>query len=159
MTTLPRRAYVVACGSLLLACGPEEGGVPSAETDTNMSAVSAGQEEALGRFAGRWQVRSTNEAGDSLPSFLLVATEEATGWTITFPDREPVPARVIDASGDLAVIETDRYESVLRPGVRVRVLFVQRLSGDRLTGRLLAQYDVAGSAAILRGSTEATRVP
>lgn len=159
MTTLSRRAYVAAIGFLLLACGPGAERDTPAATDSAAVADGRAPGDALASFAGRWQLSSRNEAGDSLPGFLLDATASTTGWTITFPDRAAVPVQVIDASGDLAVIETERYESVLRPGVQVRVLFVQRVSGDRLTGRLLAQYDVAGSAAILRGTTEGTRVP
>jgi hypothetical protein len=161
MIPFPRRASLLLATLVVLGCGGEpagdEGGAAAAPEGA--AAASADPGETLAKFAGRWQVNARNEVGDSLPSHVLTATADTTGWTITFPDRAPIPVRIIEASGDLVVIETEPYESVLRPGVRVTVQFVERVSGDRTSGRLLALYDVAGSNAILRGVTEGTRQP
>ena len=157
MSTLVRRALLVSFGSLLVACG-SEAATEMGDAETN-AASSASPSATLERFAGTWVVHARNEARDSLPTHTLTATADPGGWSVTFPDRPVIPARVVEASGDLVVIETEPYESVLRPGVRVRVLFVHRLVGDRITGRLWANYDVAGAAAILRGTTDGARAP
>ena len=155
MSTLPWRAVVVVVfGLLLVACGPE-----TATTEEAGGEGASAPSATLERFAGTWQVNARDEAGDTLPSHTLTATGDPSGWTVTFPDRPAVPVRVVDASGDLVVIETDRYESVVRPGVQVRVLFLHRVAGDRLTGRFWANYDVSGATAILRGTTDGTRAP
>ena len=160
MFSFPRRASVLLATVMLLSCGGEPAGGEEGAAGASESAAAAAEPAGtLARFAGRWQVTARNEVGDSLPSHVLTATADTTGWTITFPDRPPIPVRIVDASGDLVVMETEPYESVLRPGVRVTVQFVERVSGDRTTGSLLALYDVAGSNAVLRGVTEGTRLP
>ena len=143
---------MVVLGSLLVACGSE-----AATDEEEAGSGSATPAATLERFAGSWAVRAHDEAGDSIPGHVLFATGDPSGWTITFENRPVIPARLIDASGDIVVLETDPYESVLRPGVQVRVLFVHRLTGDRLSGRFWANYNVAGASAILRGTTDGTR--
>ena len=159
MIPFPRRASVLLTTVVLLGCGGEPAGDEAGAAAPEGATAAADPGGTLAKFAGRWQVTAQNEVGDSLPSHILTATADSTGWTITFPDREPIPVRILEASGDLVVIQTDPYESVLRPGVRVTVQFIERVRGDRTTGRLLALYDVAGSNAVLRGVTEGTRIP
>jgi hypothetical protein len=157
MTPFPRRASVLLSMVIVLACGGE----PAAEEGGTAATAeaAAGPEEALARFAGRWRVSARDEAGGELPGHVVTATADTTGWSITFSDRPAIPLRIVDASGDLVVTQTDPYESVIRPGVRTTVLFVTRVSGDSTRGRLIAMYDVSGSNAILRGTTQGTRQP
>ena len=155
MTPFQRRVLLPAVGVLLVACGGAEGVDEGVETDA--PAASSAPRDALAKFAGTWQVRARNEVGDSLPSHTITATGDTTGWTLGFPNREPIPMRILDASGDLVIAETQPYESVLRPGVRVTVLYFTRVHGDSTSGRLVAMYDVDGANAILRGYTEGVR--
>lgn len=157
MTTLLKHAAIVLSAALTLACAGEDADVATPASDAPAPAASEG--DALDRLSGRWEVRAWSQAGDSLPTHILTAAADTAGWSVTFPDRPPIPVHVIDRSGDLVVFETAPYESVLRPGVRVSVLFVTRLNGDSSTGSLIAHYDVAGATAILRGRTEGTRQP
>lgn len=159
MTPFPRRASVLLSMVIVLACAGEPAGEEGGTTATAEPAAASGPEEALAKFAGSWQVSARDEAGGELPGHVVTATADTTGWSITFPDRPPIPLRIVDASGDLVVTQTDPYESVIRPGVRTTVLFITRVSGDSSRGRLIAMYDVAGSNAILRGTTEGTRQP
>ena len=159
MIPFPRLASVLLATVVVLGCGGEPAGGEEGAASADGGAAAADPGGTLAKFAGRWQVTARNEVGDSLPSHVLTATADTTGWTVTFPDRPPVPVRIVEASGDVVVIETEPYESVLRPGVRVTVQFVERVNGDRSRGRLLALYDVSGSNAVLRGITEGTRLP
>jgi hypothetical protein len=160
MIPLVRRTSVLLSMVVVLGCGGEtEGEEGGTAASSEGAATTADPGGTLAKFAGRWQVRARNEVGDTLPSHVLTATADSTGWTITFPDRPPIPVRIVEASGDVVVMQTEPYESVLRPGVRVTVQFVERVNGDRTSGRLLALYDVAGSNAVLRGVTEGTRIP
>jgi hypothetical protein len=158
MTPLLRRALTPVFGVLLVSCGDESTGDEStaAGTTTEAAAEPTG---TLERFAGTWHVRARNEVGDTLPSHDITATGDTAGWTLTFPNREPIPMRILNASGDLVVAETAPYESVIRPGVRVTVLYFTRLHGDSVSGRFIAMYDVDGANAILRGLTDGTRRP
>jgi hypothetical protein len=155
MTPIQRRAFLPVFGILVAACGGAERVDEGVETDAPAAASAPG--DALAKFAGTWQVRARNEVGDSLPSHTITATGDTTGWTLSFPNRAPIPMRILDASGDLVVAETQPYESVLRPGVRVTVLYFTRVLGDSIRGRLVAMYDVDGANAILRGYTEGVR--
>ena len=155
MTPFQRRVFLPVFGILLVACGGAEG--VDKQVETEAPAASSAPADALAKFAGTWQVRARNEVGDSLPTHTITATGDTAGWTLSFPNRAPIPMRVLDASGDLVVAETQPYESVLRPGVRVTVLYFTRVHGDSTSGRLVAMYDVAGSNAILRGYTEGVR--
>ena len=159
MKPFPRRASVLLSSVLVLACGSEPAGEEGGTAATAETAAAPDPAGTLAKFAGRWQVSAQDEAGGELPGHLVTATSDTTGWSVTFPDRPPVPLRIVEASGDLVVTQTDPYESVIRPGVRTTVLFITRVSGDSTRGRLIAMYDVAGSNAILRGSTRGMRQP
>ena len=153
MTTHLKIALLV-CTATLAACG-------TASTDDTAAADSAqsstSSDSPLQRFAGDWHLRQWNTVGDTIPSLVLHATADTAGWTAKFPDRDPIPVRVVDASGDLVVTEMGPFPSVIRPGVQVTVQFVTHLYGEELRGHLLAIYNVNGPSAILRGRTEGTR--
>jgi hypothetical protein len=155
MTPIQRRVFIPIFGVLIAGCAGGEAGEEKA-TASDDAAVSDPR-ETLAKFAGTWQVHARNEVGDSLPSHTITATGDTAGWALTFPNRPPIPMRILDASGDLVVTETQPYESVLRPGVRVTVLYFTRIRGDSIHGRLVAMYDVSGANAILRGFTDGVR--
>lgn len=139
--------------SVFAACASEEAAEDAASQDVEDTA----SESTLERFAGNWAIRAFDTAGDTIPGHVLIATADSTAWTINFTDRPPIRAHILDASGDLVVYETERYESVIRPGVQVTVVFVSRINGESMTGRFIAHYDVGGAAAVLRGRTEGSR--
>lgn len=114
---------------------------------------------SLSDMAGMWTVRVLNEAGDSvLTTYILRATGAPAGWTIKYRDRESVPLRVtVDA--DSLIYETAAYESVLRPGVRVRSHGSSHLVDGRLVGTFTSTFEVAAPDSVLRGRTEGTRHP
>jgi hypothetical protein len=143
------------CGTLL-ACG--DGGRSDTAATAEIAGLDAANTPILERVAGNWQVRVWNLSGDTLPGFTLVASPDTTRWLLHLEDRADIPVRVIAASGDLFVVETRPYESVLRPGVQVVLHLESTVEGDQLRGHMLALYDVAGAGAVLRGRTEGTRV-
>jgi hypothetical protein len=137
-----RRVAFCFCMALLLGC-----------------ARSENRSGPLAQFAGTWRVRGTNEAGDSIVSFVLTAARDTAGWTLELPNRPPIPLRVVAVAGDSVVTEAGPYESVLRPGVQVRTQAVVRLQGDRLVGTTVARYSTTGPDSVLRVRTEGTRMP
>ncbi len=157
MIRAPARNLALACSVLLLACGggtdetmQEE--VPPAET------TAAEPPSPLAAFAGTWSVVGRNEAGDSLASYELVATGTTEGWTATFPGRDPIPVRVIEAAGDSVVTEMGPYESVLRPGVQVTLTSVTRVQGDQIMATAVARYAGAGADSVLNIRSTGTRI-
>lgn len=138
--------------AILAACGTGRGGPPAADT----VAVAA---LALGDLAGRWSIQAWRDTGSvALTSFELAGAADPTSWTMTFPNRAPIPVRVT-TGGDSAVIDAGPYESVLRKGVAVVTRTVARLDGDRLVGSFVARYATRMVDSVLTGRIEGTRMP
>jgi hypothetical protein len=143
------------CTVALVSCARSD---RQATTDTG-AAAGALATISLADVAGRWRVRGTNEAGDSIVSFELNATADTSGWTMTLPNQQPVPVRVVAVAGDSIVTEAGPYESALRKGVQVRTHSVARIRGDQLVGTTIARYQTSGPDSVLRVRTEGRRAP
>lgn len=152
-----RRLVPLLVPALLVACAKPDAAPPAADTTAAM--MPAAPTVSLADFAGTWQVRGMNEAGDSVVGYTLNATADAAGWSITFPGRDPIPASQVSVAGDSVVTEAGPFESAVRPGVQVRTHTVWRLQDGRLVGMTTARYATTGpdSVAMIRG--EGTRVP
>jgi predicted small secreted protein len=146
---------------LLSACARDETGEgeDTAVMEDTTAAVPEPVGISLADVAGTWVINARSETGQEVPQYELVATADPSGWEIRFPDRDPIPAQVVEVSGDSIVSEAGPYESVLRPGVQVTTRSVYRLEGDRLIGTTVAHYQTtdADSVVIVRG--EGTRAP
>lgn len=115
---------------------------------------------SLADVAGTWNVRSTLEGSEStVVTYDMVATADRSGWSINFPNREPIPVRVVAVEGDSVVTEAGPFESVLRKGVQVSTQVVSRLQGGKLVGTTLAKYAVSGPDTVARLRFEGTRAP
>ena len=158
MTGNALRTLALACGTLLLACAEEtaDDADVGAVEDTTAAAVDLLTVEDL---TGTWRVVAVTEAGDSVPPYDLVATADPSGWSMIFPDRDPIPTRVVGVGGDSIVLEAGPYESVLRPGVEVRTNTVARLSGETLVTETVAHYTTAEADSVVRVRGEGTRAP
>ena len=101
-----------------------------------------------------------NEARDStLVTYQLTATTDTSGWTITFPNRKPIVARVAAVAGDSLVIEAGPYASVLRRGVQVTTHGVLRLQAGKLVGLTVAHYKTTRPDSVRSIPLEGTRTP
>ena len=50
---------------------------------------------SLADVAGKWTVRATPESGDTTTTtYVLTATADTSGWTVTYPGGQPIPVRV-----------------------------------------------------------------
>jgi hypothetical protein len=126
--------------------------------DTAMVPAPAPTPISLADIAGRWNVRSI-APGDTAPvTYVLTTTSSRSGWTITFPNRRPIPARVVAVAGDSIIIEAGPFESVRRPGVQVRSRQVLRIQDGQLVGTVEARY-ARGPDTLVYLRTEGTRVP
>ena len=155
-----RRRLMLGCAILLAAActGREEAPVDTAGamgTDTGM-ATGAGAASMADR-AGTWEGRSLE--GDSVvATWRMTTTADTTGWTLTFPDAQPIPMHVVATAGDSIVTEFGPFESpVTKQQVRVRS--VGRMEGrDRQAGTYEVR-PVATPDSVTHGRWEATRVP
>ena len=134
--------------------------IPDSAAGATMATPSAPAPITLGAVAGRWDMRAVPESGDTTATtYVLTATSDSTGWRIAFPDRPPVPLRIIAVSGDSIVAEAGPYTSVRRRGVQVTTRNTMRLQGDRLVGQTTARYRTSGPDSVLQLRTEGTRRP
>lgn len=124
------------------------------------TSVAAAQQQQhgikLGDVAGVWDSRTLMGANDSVvATTVLTATADGKGWTMTFPDREPVAVRVVSMGGDSIVTETGPYASILRAGQQVTLLrMIAHYTGDQMSGTFSAEYESGDKIA---GRVTATR--
>lgn len=147
---------LLCCAAVLVGCAKTE---QAADTAMAVATPPAPPPITLADVAGKWNVKGMNEAGDStLVTFTFTATSDTTGWTMTFPNRRPVPVRVVSVAGDSVTIEAGPYESVLRKGVQVRTTGTLRLRDGTIVGMTTARYS-RGPDSVIVVRTEGTRMP
>jgi hypothetical protein len=132
--------------------------------DTAMEDASRGEEAApatvsLADMAGTWHVTSKVDGSDKVVKYDMVLTSDKEGWALKFPDREPIPIRVLTVEGDSVVSEAGPFESVLRKGVQVSTSVVTRLQDGKLVGTTTARYQVTGPDTVTHLTFEGTRAP
>jgi hypothetical protein len=156
---MPRFTY--CCAVVALAACAKSETKPAADTLGAGAAVTATPTTiSLASLAGTWAMRTMPERGDStLVTYQMIASADPAGWSFNFPNRKPVPIRVIAVAGDSIVTEAGPYESVLRKGVQVSTHSVMRLQNGSLVGSTVAHYQTSGSDSVLYLRSEGTRAP
>ena len=154
-----RRFAFFCCAAILVGCGKSE--VQPARDTTAVAPATPESRAAisLADIAGKWRLRTMDEAGGNVVESELTATADTSGWTLTRPDRKTVPVRVVAVAGDSIITEAGPYESALRKGVQVRARMVLRLQEGKLVGTTEARYAMSGGDSVAHRSTEGTRAP
>ena len=161
MGTMQRCTRVALCTALLAACSTRD---KPASTDSAAGTVDsaamapAPKAFALSDVAGKWNVTSKPESGTdtSATTYVLNATADTTGWTITFPGRSPMPVHV-QASGDSVITVAGPYDSVRRKGLKVTTNGAFRLKGEKLVGRTTAHFKTTKADSVLTLMNEGTK--
>ena len=127
-----------------------------AVADTGAAASASAATSSADRI-GTWEGRSL-EADSVVATWRLEIAGDSTGWTLHFPEGQPIPMRVVALACDSVVTEFGPFESpVTRQMVNVRS--VGRMEGrDRQAGTYEAR-PVSNPDSVTRGRWEATRVP
>jgi hypothetical protein len=129
-------------------------------TASPAAAVVTPAAPTMADVAGTWDMKTLPETGDSvLTTFRLQATGDTAGWTMTFPNRDPIPMTVVARSADSVVAEAGPYDSQLRAGQKVHIISVMRMQGDRLVSRTTAHYLTGGKTDTVMLRTEGVRAP
>jgi hypothetical protein len=131
--------------------------------DTAVEEASRGEDSpatlSLADVAGTWHVTGKVDGSDNAVKYDMVLTENRDDWSLKFPNRDPIPVRVLAVEGDSIVSEAGPFESVLRKGVQVRTHVVSRLQEGKLVGTTTARYDVTGPDTVAHITFEGTRAP
>jgi hypothetical protein len=158
-----RISRVALFGSTILvvaACAKKE--QPANDTAAAMTQPAAAPEPtlALADVAGKWQFASTPTSGKdtSATPWVLDATADTTGWTMTFPDKQVVPLQV-SVAGDSIMVSSAEFSSQRRKGTKVKTESVMRLADGKLSGMTNAHYTTKGADSTLTLRTEGTRMP
>jgi hypothetical protein len=152
---------VTSCGIALALLGCSKPAEKPADTAETAAAAEtpAPAASSLADMAGTWHVTSKVEGSDKVVKYDMVTTQDQEGWSLKFPDRAPIPVRVVAVEGDSVVSEAGPFESVIRKGVQVRTHVVTRLQDGKLVGRTTARYDVTGPDTVTYLNFEGTRAP
>jgi hypothetical protein len=118
---------------------------------TATSATASAAPMKLSDLAGRWEMRSVADSGKDTTAvtYTIVAKADSTGWTVNYPNRKPVPMKIVAMAGDSIVTEAGPFESVRRKSVQVRTHNVLRREGDRLVGTTVAHYKSKGADSVM----------
>ena len=158
-----RRFAFFCCAAVLAGCTKSEDRAAeegiAGDTAAAPATPSASTTISLADVAGKWKVRSTDEAGGNVVEVELVATADTSGWTITSPGRKPIPVRVTAVAGDSIVTESGPFESFIRKGVQVRTRTVNRLQDGKLVGTIEARYATKSGDSVAHRPSEGTRAP
>jgi hypothetical protein len=152
------------CATLLAGCGKSDKRTADDRTAMDTAAVAPATSVSppaisLADVAGKWKIRTTDEAGGTPVETELTATADTSGWILVAPNRKPIPVRVIAVAGDSIVSESGPYESFILKGTQVKTRAVYRLQGGKLVGTTEARYALKGHDSVAHRPTEGTRVP
>jgi hypothetical protein len=158
-----RSFALLGCLALLAGCTKaEDRSVGAANTGDTAAAASATTAEAgsisLSDLAGTWKIRSTNPDGSKPVETEIRTTADTSGWTMTGPDKKPIPVRVLAVAGDSVVTEAGPYGSFVLKGAQVTTRTVYRVQGDKLTGTTEARYKIRGRDSVAQRINEGTRI-
>ena len=154
-----RRFACFFCAAILVGCGKSEV-QPGRDTTAVAPAPPESRAEiSLADVAGKWKLRTMDEAGGNVVESELTATADTSGWTLTRPNGKTVPVRVVAVGGDSIITEAGPYESALRKGVQVRARTVIRIREGKLVGTNEARYLLSGGDSVANRPAEGTRVP
>jgi hypothetical protein len=143
-----RRLALFSCAIAFVACTKAD--TPPADTAAAVAPVEPAPAPpapiSLAAVAGKYDVNGKYEGTDStVVKYVLTTTADTTGWSITFPNRKPIPMHIVSVAGDSIVMKAGPYESAIRKGVMVRTNTVNRLENGKLVGRTVAHYATKGS--------------
>jgi len=161
MDRITRVALLSSSILLVAACAKKE--QPAQDTAAAMTPAAAPAPAptlALADVAGKWQFASTPTSGKdtSATKWVLTATADTTGWTMTFPDKQVVPLQV-SVAGDSIMLSSAEFSSQRRKGTKVKTESTIRLADGKLSGMTNAHYATKNADSTLTLKTEGTRMP
>jgi hypothetical protein len=139
---------------VLLGCAKEA----TEEATDEVADTTATAGISLASLAGTWNMTTTStDPADTVVNEYQIVIDEA-GWTLHFPDRDPVHSSVM-VNGDSIIVDSGPFESVRRPGTMVTTHTIFRMEGDRLMGNVTAHWQTTASDSVGHLRTEGTRAP
>ena len=154
------RAALLLALPIIFGCSKKE--EPAADTSAVAPAPPAAPAAAVTpaplNVAGKWAMQVMPADKDTtILTYALDATNDKTGWKMTFPGRKPVDIRILSMDNDSIVSEAGPYASALRKNVMVTTHSNMHVDGDKITGTTIAHYATKGPDSVLNLKTTGTR--
>ena len=160
MLTLQRSTSiaVLLTAAVLAGCAKKDEAAVDTSSTSSTAVTTAPAPINLADVAGKWNMRSvpTTGADTSATPYVLTATSNTSGWTITFAGRKPMAVQV-RTDGDSVMIDAGPFPSVRRKAVQVTTNSVSRLQGGNFVGTTTAHYKVKTADSVLTLTTTGTR--
>ncbi len=160
MHRITRVALLGSTILLVAACAKKEEPAKDTAAMAPAPAPAAAPGMSLADVAGKWQFASTPMAGkDTSPTkFVITATADTTGLTMTFPDKQVVPLKV-SVSGDSVQLVSGEFNSQRRKATKVKTETVLRMQDGKLSGMTIAHYMTKGADSTLQLKSEGSKMP
>jgi len=156
------RIAICCCAAVLAGCAKKDNAAmdtSSAMASSTASTTTTSTSGAvnLADVAGKWNMKAVPMSGDTTATtYVLTATSNTNGWTITFPGRAPIPVKV-STDGDSIMLQAGPFPSVRRKGVQVTTFSVARLQSGVINGSTTAHYKTNRADSVLILTTSGTR--
>ena len=92
-------------------------------------------------LAGEWNGKSVRGKSDSVITTFTTTFAADKSITLAFPKRKPIPSKLVTMAGDSVVIETDKYDSITRPGHQTSVRMTLHVGNHKMWGPFHATFD------------------
>lgn len=150
------RAALLWILPVLFGCSKKE--EPAADTTAAMAPAAVAPVAAAMNVAGKWNMRVMPDGKDTtLTTYVLDATNDKTGWKLTFPNRPPMDVQVLSMDADSIVTANGPYSSALRKNVMVTTHSSMHMDGDKIVGTTIARYNTKSADSLVHLRMEGTR--
>ena len=155
-----RRVLLLCAATIVAGCAKTET-PPPADSAAATAPTPAPKPITLADVTGKWDVRVLRQTDDSLMvTQVFDANADSTKWTMTFPNRKPVPVRLVSVEGDSIRITAGPFDSAVRKGAKVKKTeTTYRIQDGKLVGRTVVAYATARGDSVVVMRMEGTRAP
>ncbi len=104
-------------------------------------------------LTGDWVGKSMRGNSDSVITEVTTTFGADKKVWVKFPNRDPLPARMVSMGGDSVVVEVGPYDSITRAGHKVTTRMTSHVRDHKMHGTFSARFDDGAS---LTGRSEAS---
>ncbi len=92
-------------------------------------------------LTGDWEGKSMRGKTDSVITTVTTTFGADKKIWVKLPNRQPVAAHLVAMAGDSVVYETDKYDSITRPGRKVTLRTTAHVANHKAWGPFHATFD------------------
>lgn len=147
-----RLTALLGCVAVAAACTTKESAPPADTT-----AAAPAHTVSLAHLAAIWNVTVKPADKDTVVATYILNNTDTTDWTFMFPKGKPIHEKITGYRGDTIVMETDWFDSAVRPGLKVKTNSLVWEQDGKLIGKVTAHYQNAGADSVRQLVSEGIR--